>query len=640
MISNGHVACLPTDLSIAKTNNSATVTNGLNTTYTIVAANAGPTADPAAVVTDTFPAAVTSASWTCAGAGGGTCNPFGTGNINQTVSLPVGGSVTFTVTATISNSATGSVSNTAAISTGPGIVDSAPGNNISTDGPDTILTQPTVTTVASSVNPSVIGQNVVFTATVTAANGVPNPGTVTFRDGPTTVICNAVPLAAGQATCSISTLSVGTHVITASYSGATNYSPSTGILGQAVNKGNVTVVVNSVNPEPSLVNQAYTVNWSIIVNNPAVGIPTGTFTADDGSGSSCTATLVTNTNTYSCQLISNSAGGKFVKVTYSGDGNFNAAQSVAVVHNVAGNPALGIEGDINIPAANPSAPLGTGDGDVTVADVTVAGRVIRGEVCPKAANPNFQQKFDAGPRNTLGDGLRGGSDVDAIDAYSRHDSTTDSNPSTPAWDATPAGGPATITNLGCTPVDRLEDLSRPAPDADAAIRSVTLIPVDAGDTRQRLVVVDVALESDGTEAGTQFSLTWDASRAALSGISGVNANPDISLGENTPEGTKLNVNAENAGNGSIGIVETFTAMRSENTLNSGTRRIVRLTFHVADGETFSASDIRFADDVVRRETVDSIGMDLDVPGGYGMPAADDKTLSFGRPAAIELSSGK
>ena len=56
---------------------------------------------PGATVADTFPAALTAATWTCVGAGGGTCTAAGSGNINDTVNLPAGGSVTYTLTGTV-----------------------------------------------------------------------------------------------------------------------------------------------------------------------------------------------------------------------------------------------------------------------------------------------------------------------------------------------------------------------------------------------------------------------------------------------------------------------------------------------------------------------------------------------------------
>ncbi len=121
------------DLSITKTDGQATEVPGTSITYTIVASNAGPSVANGATVADTVPAAITSATWTCLGAGGGTCAANGSGNINDSANLPVGGTVTYTLTGTISPSATGSLSNTATVTAPGGVTDPNPANNSATD---------------------------------------------------------------------------------------------------------------------------------------------------------------------------------------------------------------------------------------------------------------------------------------------------------------------------------------------------------------------------------------------------------------------------------------------------------------------------------------------------------------------------
>src|SRR5262249_54072726 len=121
------------DLSITKTDGSATAVPGNPVTYTIVASNAGPSTVTGATVTDALPATLTGATWTCVGAGGGTCTAAGSGNIADTVNLPAGASVTYTLTATLSASATGTLSNTATIAPPAGVTDPNPGNNSATD---------------------------------------------------------------------------------------------------------------------------------------------------------------------------------------------------------------------------------------------------------------------------------------------------------------------------------------------------------------------------------------------------------------------------------------------------------------------------------------------------------------------------
>ena len=104
------------DASTTKDDGVTSVTAGTSTTYTITVANSGPGA-AAGTVVDNLPAALSNASWTCVGAGGGTCTAGGTDSINDPINLPAGGSVTYSLTATVSPAAVGTVVNTASFST-------------------------------------------------------------------------------------------------------------------------------------------------------------------------------------------------------------------------------------------------------------------------------------------------------------------------------------------------------------------------------------------------------------------------------------------------------------------------------------------------------------------------------------------
>lgn len=121
------------DVSITKTDGVTSVAPGGSTTYTLVASNAGPSNAPGSTVADTAPAACTSFTWTCAGAGGGTCTANGSGSINDSVNLPAGGSVTYAAVCAISGSAVGTLVNTATVAVAGGITDPTPGNNSATD---------------------------------------------------------------------------------------------------------------------------------------------------------------------------------------------------------------------------------------------------------------------------------------------------------------------------------------------------------------------------------------------------------------------------------------------------------------------------------------------------------------------------
>ena len=87
-----------------------------------------------ASVTDTLPAAATSASWTAvASAGASDTTASGTGNIADTVSLASGATVTYTVAGTIDPAASGTLTNTATITAPVGATDPNTANNNATD---------------------------------------------------------------------------------------------------------------------------------------------------------------------------------------------------------------------------------------------------------------------------------------------------------------------------------------------------------------------------------------------------------------------------------------------------------------------------------------------------------------------------
>jgi uncharacterized repeat protein (TIGR01451 family) len=136
------------DLAITKTDGHAAAVAGQPITYTIVASNAGPSTVFAATVTDTVPAGLVGATWTCTGMGGGTCTPGAAGDINDTANLPAGASVTYNLSGTVSGAATGNLSNTATVSTSGGVMDPNPGNNSATD------VDPIVTLTADNNSPS------------------------------------------------------------------------------------------------------------------------------------------------------------------------------------------------------------------------------------------------------------------------------------------------------------------------------------------------------------------------------------------------------------------------------------------------------------------------------------------------------
>jgi subtilisin family serine protease len=101
----------------------------------------------------------------------------------------------------------------------------------------------TTTTVAADTNPSIYGSGVLFTASVSGSGTV--TGTVTFKDGPTTL--GSAPVdSSGHATFTTSSLAAGSHAITAAYGGDATFSGSTSAaLSQVVNKAPLTVTADN-----------------------------------------------------------------------------------------------------------------------------------------------------------------------------------------------------------------------------------------------------------------------------------------------------------------------------------------------------------------------------------------------------------
>src|SRR5439155_1665125 len=191
----------------------------------------------------------------------------------------------------------------------------------------TIGTASSTTGVTSSVNPSVSGQPVTFTATVKAGTaGVGTPtGTVTFKDGANTLGTGALN-STGQAKFTISKLAVGSHPITASYGGDAKFSGSTSsTLNQTVKKASTTTLVSS-SANPSVSGQPVTFTATVTAKSPGTGTPTGTVTFKDGANTLGTGTL--NSSGHAIFTTSTlKVGSHSITASYGGDAHFNGSTS-------------------------------------------------------------------------------------------------------------------------------------------------------------------------------------------------------------------------------------------------------------------------------------------------------------------------
>ncbi len=195
-------------------------------------------------------------------------------------------------------------------------------------------------TSASSVN---VGQSVTFTAVVSPASGVTAAptGNVQFEviaGGVTVDIGSPVTLSVvngvDEATLSSSSLTAGSHVITAVYSGDTNFSTSTApVVNQEIVNNSALGSSTTVGANPNPVTQSQSITLTATVT-PASGstAPTGSvqFEVDGvvvGSGT-LTGTLGSDQATFSTSSLT--TGPHTLTAVYSGDSNFNGSVSPSV----------------------------------------------------------------------------------------------------------------------------------------------------------------------------------------------------------------------------------------------------------------------------------------------------------------------
>jgi hypothetical protein len=171
------------------------------------------------------------------------------------------------------------------------------------------------TSISAQGNPSnaVFGQVVALTALVSPANAT---GGVDFTEGGTTL--GSAALNAGVASTTVSNLSIGTHTITASYGGDSNFTGSSTTFTVTVSKAPTTTTISA--PSSALPGQQVTLTARV---GPFTATGTVIFTADGsevgrGNLSNGTATATTSFA---------NPGNHTVTAAYQGDANYNASTS-------------------------------------------------------------------------------------------------------------------------------------------------------------------------------------------------------------------------------------------------------------------------------------------------------------------------
>ncbi len=181
---------------------------------------------------------------------------------------------------------------------------------------------PTSTLVTSSLNPSIYGQSLTFTATVSSSSGTPT-GKVTFKNGSATL--GTVTLTGGVASFTTTTLGAGTKSITAVYHGnglLFASSTSSPALSQVVNKATTTTALAS-SQNPSSVGQSVTFTAS--VSPQFSGTPTGSVTFKDGTKTLKTVPLSGGAAGFTTSTLT--SGAHTITATYNGSTNFTGSSA-------------------------------------------------------------------------------------------------------------------------------------------------------------------------------------------------------------------------------------------------------------------------------------------------------------------------
>ena len=200
--------------------------------------------------------------------------------------------------------------------------------------PQTVVKDGTTVTVTSGPTPSVFGQSVTFTATVTAAlpgSGTPG-GTLQFSSGGN-AIGGPVSVVNGVATVTDTALAPGSPVITATYLGDTNFLLGAfGTTTQTVNQAGTTTTVVAA-PSPSPFGQMVTFTATVIAAPPGAGTPGGQVRFYvDGSAFGNPATLVQGMGAVSTAGLA--VGTHQVTATYLGDPDFVTSTATAFTTHV------------------------------------------------------------------------------------------------------------------------------------------------------------------------------------------------------------------------------------------------------------------------------------------------------------------
>jgi ELWxxDGT repeat protein len=254
----------------------------------------------------------------------------------------------------------------------------------------------TTTTVSSSPNPSVFSQAVTVTAVVGAALGASPTGTVDFKDGAADLTPGGVTLAGNQATFTTAALAVGSHTITAIYSGDSNFTGSHGDDSASPHVVDKDSSHTTVFASPSTLVSGQAVALVAIVSNSSgpFATPTGAVQfAIDGTNLGAPVTLNNGVASLPAKLSATGSPHTITATYTNSDGNFvsgSGSATQAVSKDGTGltlvsstNPSvfgqtISLTALVNALAPGSGTPTGTVDFKEGATDLTPGGITLTG----------------------------------------------------------------------------------------------------------------------------------------------------------------------------------------------------------------------------------------------------------------------
>jgi len=339
------------DLSITKTDGLANITAGNPLTYTIVVSNAGPDAVTGATVTDTLPASLSGATWSCVGTGGATCTANGAGSIGDTVNIPIAGTLTYTLNASLISAATGTLTNTATVTFPAGTSDPNTANNSATDN-TTIISVPNQPPVPTATpNPVIATEDT--PASIQVAHNDPDLGdTHTY----------AVTLAATNGVATVNATGLTTYTPHLNFNGTDSFVVTVADAAGATGTVTINVTVNAVNDAPTATSAAITTAEDTA---SAGATPAVTDVDIATNGDSHIFTILTQPTNGTAAVVGN-------KLVYTPKANFNGMDVFTYSATDTGGLSVNGTANVTVTAVN-DAPTVTSAAITTAEDTTSTG---------------------------------------------------------------------------------------------------------------------------------------------------------------------------------------------------------------------------------------------------------------------------